>query len=261
MEKTLKIFISCALGAGIGTMVSSEINGYFWWLGLLAGGLTGYLSYEFRKVLVAIRTAWYQVIGYRPNWDLIMRRFWGTLSGMSLLISALVFGGLVALGIYHLVPGSEDLKSPLALLGFFTYHIPGVPAFFKVLSLTKEKEGGSTTADIKRTLLYTNPVAILLYWPFKVLIKTPRAIVKGVKLATPYAKRGIGRLIIFVKTVFILIHSELRLLCGVDAAIGAAIGYLAGSVFIGMITGGIVGILNYEIISRRILHLAPLKSK
>ena len=63
----------------------------------------------------------------------------------------------------------------------------------------------------------------------------------------------------FVKTVFVLIHSDIRLLCGTDAAIGALIGYFTGNVIIGMLAGGIIGVVNYELISKRLLrlHLKP----
>ncbi|OGZ36037.1 MAG: hypothetical protein A2V60_01840 [Candidatus Portnoybacteria bacterium RIFCSPHIGHO2_01_FULL_39_19] len=64
----------------------------------------------------------------------------------------------------------------------------------------------------------------------------------------------------FIKTIFITIHSEIRLLCGVDAAIGTAIGYFAGNAIIGAIAGGLFGLLNYEVVSRRILRLVPVKA-
>ena len=64
---------------------------------------------------------------------------------------------------------------------------------------------------------------------------------------------------LFVKTVFILIHSEERLLCMIDAVIGAGIGYSFESALIGALVGGIIGVLNFEILSKRILHLVPAK--
>jgi hypothetical protein len=64
--------------------------------------------------------------------------------------------------------------------------------------------------------------------------------------------RAIGR---FIKTFFILIHSEMRLLCGVDAAIGAGIGYFYGNPILGMLFGGLFGVLNYEVVSKRLLRL------
>lgn len=61
----------------------------------------------------------------------------------------------------------------------------------------------------------------------------------------------------FFKYLFILIHSDIRLLCGVDAAVGATIGYFSGSAIIGAVSGGVLGVINYELISKRVLGLAP----
>jgi len=89
MERTLKIFISCALGAGIGTLVALELNHYFWWLGLLAGGLVGYLSYEFKMIVSATRQSWHNVIAYKLDTAKI---FWRTLTIVSMVASSFVFG-------------------------------------------------------------------------------------------------------------------------------------------------------------------------
>lgn len=60
MERTHgKVFIASALGAFIGSLVALQLNAYLWWLGLIAGGLVGYLSYEFKAVLRAIPVAWH----------------------------------------------------------------------------------------------------------------------------------------------------------------------------------------------------------
>ena len=51
--------------------------------------------------------------------------------------------------------------------------------------------------------------------------------------------------------VFIRIHSQKRLICGTDAMIGAGIGYLAGSAIIGALAGALIGLVNYELVTRR----------
>jgi hypothetical protein len=73
----------------------------------------------------------------------------------------------------------------------------------------------------------------------------------------------------FVWKLFKLVHSNERLLCLVDASIGAAIGrfyfentfavgkYLILKALLGLVAGGIWGLVNYEIVSKRILHLVP----
>ncbi len=60
-----------------------------------------------------------------------------------------------------------------------------------------------------------------------------------------------------MSTLFFIIHSDERLLCLVDAATGAAIGgYYFGNAALGGLTGAIIGLVNYEIVSKRILKLA-----
>ena len=68
---------------------------------------------------------------------------------------------------------------------------------------------------------------------------------------------GICVLGLFSKQVLVLIHSDVRLLCGTDAAIGAGIGYLAHNPLIGALAGGILGLANYELVSIRWLKLVP----
>lgn len=53
----------------------------------------------------------------------------------------------------------------------------------------------------------------------------------------------------FCWELFLRIHSEIRLLCGIDAMIGTTIGYFAGSAIIGALVGGLFGVLNYAIIT------------
>jgi len=63
---------------------------------------------------------------------------------------------------------------------------------------------------------------------------------------------------LFAKTIFVLIHSNERLLCMVDAAIGVAIFHFTGNnIFLGMLAGGVLGVVNYEIVSVRLLKLSP----
>lgn len=63
---------------------------------------------------------------------------------------------------------------------------------------------------------------------------------------------------LFARTVFIAIHSSERLLCMVDAAIGVAVFHFTGNnIFLGMLAGGILGVINYEIVSVRLLKLTP----
>jgi hypothetical protein len=71
----LKIFIACAIGAAVGTVVALDVNKYFWWIGLLAGGATGYLSYEWRAVIAAVPAAYRAAGKITPSGKSILCRF------------------------------------------------------------------------------------------------------------------------------------------------------------------------------------------
>ena len=71
-------------------------------------------------------------------------------------------------------------------------------------------------------------------------------VVSGVARSTPR----------FVLGVLRLIHSDIRLLCGTDAAIGAVVGFLFGYAIVGAIIGGFLGVLNYELVSKRLLRVS-----
>jgi hypothetical protein len=76
----------------------------------------------------------------------------------------------------------------------------------------------------------------------------------------------------FVWHLFKLVHSEKRVLCAVDGTLGGAISYIwfaksavsfpeqAVLLVFGGMLGAAFGVLNWEIVSKRILHIAPAKS-
>lgn len=66
----------------------------------------------------------------------------------------------------------------------------------------------------------------------------------------------------FARLVFVYIHSTERVVCFVDIALGVAVAYtLVSPTLPAMLTGGglglVFGVLNYELISVRLLKLAP----
>jgi hypothetical protein len=60
--------------------------------------------------------------------------------------------------------------------------------------------------------------------------------------------------------IFKGVHSDMRLLCMVDSALGAASGYYFGSAILGGVVGMILGLVNYEIVSIRWLKLVQKKA-
>lgn len=96
-------------------------------------------------------------------------------------------------------------------------------------------------------------------------------------IAWKYLFIEIGFLFCFLRRfgweLFKLIHSKKRVLCAIDETIGGAIAFFCFAstsltlpqqilvVFFGGLLGAVIGVLNYEIISKRLLHLAPMTNK
>lgn len=252
MEERSRIFIACAFGAGIGAFLTLEIHPYFWWVGLIVGGFVGYLFYDLKEVIRAISQAVYASGGIVSiSWKLMKRRFTDADHWRKWRLSfvhGLAFGSifyfpfLLVLG--WVLPPEEKAELLFILAGWILLVSTGaiIQAFFDAKHPWAEEAYQNTKDDILQYNMFT----IYFYYPSRLLIRGLRAL--------PKTLHELWRI---VWHVFVLIHSERRLLCGLDAAIGAGVGYFSGNVLVGALAGGIVGLLNFEIVSKRILHLVP----
>jgi hypothetical protein len=269
----LKVFIACAIGAAVGTVVALDVNRYFCWLGFLVGGSIGYLSYEWRGVIRAIPAA-YRAAGRinLPSKYLLRCRFrfflWASAATVSfgvwtcavyLLEESLAqMGGLL----YAL------LEIGLVILMLPCFLITAVLAMATVITTLTGTSGSEMNGFAgnfsKLTFIISPPTVIFWHLPqgvWFVARKTPYAIVAFIRFAlrliicTP---RGIVAATSFCKRfgwqMFIRIHSERRLICGVDALLGSAVGYFAGSAAIGALAGGILGVINYAVVTEHWLR-------
>jgi len=254
MKESLKVFLACFIGGFIGTAVALQL-GLFWWLGLILGGFVGYLAYEFKAVIQACKAAWQAVIRIRIT-KRQRRKF-----GNYLKIYFRAWFSLAA-GAY----GTAWIGVGL-LLGFLAGKCKGMDwgtfgevtmwaiLLVSVFCLGLTRDEGSRKEllryNLVRVYLWLLPKYIFLgvVCLIKLIIHAPKLIAKAAKTIAKFAKH-----------VFIEIHSDERLLCGIDAAIGVAIGWAAGNALVGGFSGGLFGVLNYEVISKRILHLAPKRN-
>lgn len=275
MTESLKIFVACFLGAGIGTLTALEINGYFWWFGLLIGGFVGYISYEFRLVLRACKNAWKAIIGIR-----ITKEQWRSFGQWWIAILIALAGCISMIASYTIL---VVISLPIAQKsGFFGFIFGGlivtggviafaITSFLLIGVIVGElaEISREELVNVARYLIYYNPLRVcfltipkLLFQSTKWLyINTPKYLPKVITAIWSIMTIVVVITYRFVKHVFIEIHSDKRLLVGIDSAIGAIIGFFAGNVLIGAISGGVFGVLNYEILSKRILHLVPSKPK
>lgn len=270
MDRYGKITLACGLGGGIGALVALQVNQYFWWLGMLAGGLVGYLSYEFKEVMAAVPRAWQKMVAgvkvVKANGWLFIRcssalfAFFTSFAIPILLIFSPFILSMVAGTTTSATTIGVAVFTPLISCPLF------FSMFFSMLALDNPELAEKRLKELswRRYNLITvygyhlwRWLGIGLWWVVKRLPMAAVEVVIGA-VAVVAAVVVLAR---FVKYLFILIHSELRLLCGCDAAIGAAIGYFAGNVIIGALAGAAVGVLNFELISKRLLKLVPVKTE
>ncbi|MDD2785506.1 MAG: hypothetical protein PHS79_01275 [Patescibacteria group bacterium] len=246
-KESWKVFLASALGAGVGSLVGLQLDIRLCWIGLIVGGLTGYLSYEWRRVYHAVPHAWRAATKWRfPRWA-AKQGFWlgvcgANFSFLLVALSSLKPGVLVDWQVLLLVSTlfSVAMGCMLFVIGF----IDGV---------TEDED-----ACIKKTsTIYT--VAINTFPPVAIFWHLPRGLYFVVRHVVPRVAISVsediwvvvcflGR---FFWQVFIRIHSERRLICGVDAMIGAAIGLAFHHALIGALAGGIIGLINYALITER----------
>jgi hypothetical protein len=247
-------------GGFVGAFVSLDLAARFaygpmlWPFGTLLGGLIAWIIVDFRDFMSGVRRSYYKVIDWKPN-----RAYWKAYF--------LVFGGLcvlytnvvLVLGVIVVctVP-SDGVLFGLAFAGIGEAMIVLLSAFFALTFITRD----SATSDAA----YCNQLEQNNLFGWKLIVWTnPIGALHGAYLCcvwaavrTPYATAVCVRITkAFIFEVFIHVHSERRMICFVDATLGAAAGYFLGSALVGAFVGVLLGIANYEIVSKRWLKIAP----
>jgi hypothetical protein len=265
-----KVFFSTALGSLIGTIVSLELPDLFWILGLAIGGLVGYLSYEFKTVLEAIPKAWKAVVGWRIDKTKAKRKFAYALLSVSLVFYML----LIYLGMGGF-SGTGDFPFSYRWYIYLIFIAIGLITIFYFVCIPINEAHKNYPDDTFNEkihyyktgfiLKFCNPIVAPfagLIWFGKIIIKHRAKIYNEVKNIIV----GILRFIFitfwvktyqFFRFIFRYVHNDIRIICFVDAMIGTWIGYNFGSPIIGCFSGGILGVVNYYIVSIKIMKLKP----
>ncbi len=268
MSRVGSICFACFLGGFIGTLVANQFH-FFWWLGLIVGALIGYLSVEPKEVVSAVPKAWRAARGWhwRPAkgyWETVG---YGVLSVFSVglwsfgIFSLCIFSWPSVFPDFYLKSSDFHYLAMFFLGGVFFWSL--LMGFVVALNLigTNERELEEERRCFRGLAYYSLP-PIFLFWHLpRFLVWFCRRIPTGF-LATIRGLVTFARFLWrFSKELFIRIHSKERLLCAVDSAIGVCVGYLAGNAILGGLAGVAFGMLNYEIVSKRILHLVPARTK
>lgn len=269
MERTERLHIasSCGLGALIGSalMLQWVGNPYLTTLGALIGGAIGYIANRPQEVLNAVVETLRDA-----DWGHIRKEFFITLA--TILLGATMLGGLAlsfTTSAYFLpklykfasVPNDTPLDN---LMGISILLQIVLCAVSLLLLLASTLDNGPTLQFFFGTLILSSPIGFAIAILTIIVIGVIGvAIVAGLPLSLLYLvcrhffkiMRGVCW---FVKTVFIAIHSDRRLMCFTDAATGSVIGYCTGSMIIGCFVGIVIGLANYEIFCKRIFKLVSI---
>jgi len=278
-HESQKVFLACAIGAGIGSFVALEVSAMFCWIGFLLGGLAGYLSYEWKEVIRAIPKAYRGVAGYKFPQHYFAALKWNSVFIFNVCIWLLTFFGCLFVGPYvydvhqkgqtvdwyTILTGFPFVLVGLWLLTSFVYDTNTFGLF-----MVREKEGKSG-----KNLELAEEAKNLSYWTFPPLVifwHLPRGIIFVARRFPEFAKWFVAGCWLvacewgsfwkkFLWNFFLLVHSEMRILCSVDAFIGTVIGYFVGSALMGALYGGIVGVFNFLVITelclKRIWRVIP----
>ena len=280
-----KIFGACSLGAVIGAVVALQVAPQVWWVGLIIGAFVGYLSYDFKEVRSAAPEAWRAVMGQarevRANFLGLIKQwltkphpiahtaavltlpyYWiwiapTIMQEMALRehpewwvadkVAAYVFPYMFAAMFYGVFTAATSwILVIFAKMGSFI----GENCYWYPFMVNHEYEWPQMAEELEKQGFHRGEWTYRNFW---------RWTAKGVLLFVPVILYGVFMIVRgcyrFLRTLFVLIHSEIRLLCACDAAIGAAAGYFYGNPLIGGVVGGIFGVLNYEVVSKRLLRI------
>ncbi len=257
MNRTLSFLFAAALGATLGAFTAVEIaslisvkSGLAATLGVMVGGLVGYIAIDFRgfcrECLSAGRLAYRLPAGL---WGIVgtgFTSYWDTPRASK--INGLYMGSLILLiGLYMSIPSILD--------GVDT--VPEVPTMMLVLmvvvmslffTIIDAEDTKSPRLDMKIIFYWVSPIGIAHF----VFLKALPWLVVGLYKSGRWLVRQTG---VFGKTLFVAVHSERRMLCCLDAMLGTLVGYYLGSWPAGTLAGLVFALISYELISKRLLKL------
>lgn len=257
-----KVFIAVALGIGLGILTGRAIGGPIaWLLGALIGGGSAYVLFAPIAAIRAIPAAYRAARGWRltsEQWELFRWHLWAVLAVFTSVLAAVftlawfdkdpkyieMLYDWVRIGELTLIFG---LIAGLCTLALADVRVPPDDWFIRRGHGHMERE-----LEILRFIAMNALLPVLLFWHL------PRSLWWIATVAIPAIAVFAVR---FGKQWFVLIHSDLRTLCLADAFLFAGIGILVGGPILAwMVGGGAFGVLNYQVVSLRILKLRPVRS-
>lgn len=256
-----KVFLAVALGIGLGILVGRALGGPLaWFLGALVGGVSAYVLFAPIAALRAIPAAYHAVRGRWLNseqWGLFRWTLWSIIAPFT-----------TALPLAFAIRWSKENVQHNALSGeLFVVGTLAVAfaCLFGICATSSAREGALRTRSfygyggtyfyemaLRRFVATHTLLPVLLFWHLPRFLRW---------IAFAAVPEIVGFSLRLAKQWFILVHSDLRAICLMDAFLFAGIGTLVGGPILAwMVGGGAFGVLNYRIVSLRILKLQPVRS-
>lgn len=298
--ETKKVALACFIGGALCTLIALLFSPQYWLLGLAAGisaGLiSGYLSYDFREMIRIIplvaKETWGEIWEALNSTGRFFRNlgkaFWWLITKPHPFIhTSMALTILVLLGLNISAPRSistSDYVATYVVLSFgalvgLALSLLLIP-IISSLGLNVLKKDWDMKWEKWQLVYFVNQdptrqgetlitpryylVTCCFLWGCLVLVAmTGKNLWKMTKIPRKFLA-GIPK---FVKNVFILIHTQLRILCAIDGTFGGVIalimfrsaelslaGYVCMICFGGLL-GTAFGVLNWEIVSKRLLKI------
>lgn len=256
MNRTLSFMFAAASGATLGAFTALEIaplvglkEGFAATLGIIVGGLVGYIAVDFRQfcggVVFASKVAFSLPKKIFHAFRQCSRKDWSEGASFLGMVWFMFFymTSLIALA----KVGDSDVLSPfLQLMAVWSVSISVFLPFAALIASVYHRSGVSHNNSI--FLYWVSPIGIVHFVLMTALPWLATNIYRGVY----WLVRQTG---VFFKTLFIAVHSERRMLCCFDAMLGTLVGYFLGSWLLGTIAGLVFALISYELISKRLLKL------
>jgi hypothetical protein len=265
MNTEKRIVVACFMGAALGALIALQLNRYFWWVGILAGGAIGYICYRFKEVAQSVRLAWKSLPDVETLTTAVKTGIWNSALVVGAAIGViccaasmltLMVGGVMALMVgqgstVKWGEGPTEVARTLGItgtclgVGAIVICLASIFLFICVLRSSNRKAAcwGIIGCLLMNPLILPITVFVVIAWA-----AIPCAGKAAMKLSVLSFK--------ILRRTFIMIHSEMRLLCMTDALIGALTGFFFGNALIGGIVGAVCGLLNYKFVSVKWLKLA-----
>ncbi len=290
--ETRKIALSCFIGGTLCCTVALIFTPIYWWFGLIAGFAGGYISYEFREVLNAIPIAWRKAKRETKTGLLYaisaIKRFFS--KPHPFLYEWIILS--IPMTYFTFCFFEPTANNDSQLFTIFLFSILSLLLSFEILLtlLILAQEKGHYCVLFKTTskkeisgwrkkgcrvvpATYTSVArgAIIGFLTIlKLLAQLLWILLKYTGVGT---RTGICFFCRFVWYLIKLIHSRKRVLCAIYGTTGGAISYFwlisAATSFLAQVVliifGGLLGAaigvtLGWEILSKQVLHLAPVNN-